>query len=81
MEDIEKNIADSEWEINDIKNRVSDKAYAKVTMLNIEISDNKMDLVTGNYAPINYEQMLLVLESNKKELKIWQYIAELIENK
>ena len=40
-----------------------------------------MDLVTGNYAPINYEQMLLVLESNKKELKIWQYIAELIENK
>tara|TARA_R110000803_G_scaffold60906_4_gene120471 strand:- start:306 stop:539 length:234 start_codon:yes stop_codon:yes gene_type:complete len=63
----------------DIKERATSKAFAKIAMLAIEISDNKMDIVTGDYGPINYEQMILILESNKIELKVWEYITELIE--
>ena len=68
------------WTIADIKNRAIDKAYAKVTMLGMEISSNKTDIKTKNYGPLNLEQMLLILEGNKKELQVWEYIAELIEN-
>ena len=69
------------WTIADIKNRAMDKAYAKVTMLGMEISSNKTDIKTKSYGPLNLEQMLLILEGNKKELQVWEYIAELIENK
>ena len=69
------------WTIADIKNRAMDKAYAKVTMLSMEISSNKTDIKTKSYGPLNLEQMLLILEGNKKELQVWEYIAELIENK
>ena len=68
------------WTIADIKNRAMDKAYAKVTMLGMEISSNKTDIKTKSYGPLNLEQMLLILEDNKKELQVWEYIAELIEN-
>jgi hypothetical protein len=68
------------WTIADIKNRAMDKAYAKVTMLGMEISSNKTDIKTKSYGPLNLEQMLLILEGNKKELQVWEYIAELIEN-
>jgi len=68
------------WTIADIKNRAMDKAYAKVTMLGMEISSNKTDIKTKSYGPLNLEQMLLILKGNKKELQVWEYIAELIEN-
>lgn len=68
------------WTIADIKNRAIDKAYAKVTMLGMEISSNKTDIKTKSYGPLNLEQMLLILEGNKKELQVWEYIAEIIEN-
>jgi hypothetical protein len=58
------------------------KAFAKVTMLGIEIDNNKVDLANGLYGgDITLEQFMLIVEGTKKELKIWEYIAELIENK
>lgn len=64
----------------DIQQRASDKAFSKISMLTFEISDNKTELITGNYGgDMTYDEMVMILEGNKKELKVWEYIAELIE--
>lgn len=64
----------------DIHNRASDKAFAKLSMLTFEITDNKTSLMTGNYGgDITEDEMRMILDSNKVELKVWNYIAELIE--
>ncbi len=53
------------------------KAFAKVTMLGIEIDNNKVELANGIYGgDISLEQFMLIVEGNKKELKIWEYITE-----
>lgn len=64
----------------DLQQRASDKAFAKISMLTFEVNDNKGELKSGNYGgDISYEEMVMIYEGNKKELKVWQYIAELIE--
>jgi hypothetical protein len=64
----------------DIHNRASDKAFAKMSMLTFEITDNKTSLMTGNYGgDITEDEMRMILDGNKVELKVWNYIAELIE--
>tara|TARA_R110002049_G_scaffold163036_2_gene328827 strand:+ start:1987 stop:2205 length:219 start_codon:yes stop_codon:yes gene_type:complete len=64
----------------DIHNRASDKAFAKMSMLTFEITDNKTSLITGNYGgDITEDEMRMILDGNKVELKVWNYIAELIE--
>ena len=63
-----------------IHNRASDKAFAKISMLNFQIRRDVVDLEFGFYGgDISREQFVLVAEGNKTELKVWQYIAELIE--
>ena len=63
-----------------IHNRASDKAFAKISMLNFQIRRDVVDLECGFYGgDISREQFMLVAEGNKTELKVWQYIAELIE--
>lgn len=62
-----------------IHTRASDKAFAKIVMLGLEIDSNKLDLKSGTYGGITYEEAVKILECNKTELKVWQYIAELIE--
>ena len=63
----------------ELKQRASDKAFAKMSMLLITIEQNKEDIRTGNYGGITSHEMDIVLNSNKTELKVWQYIAKLIE--
>ena len=66
--------------INAIHQRASNKAFAKVEMCQIIIKQDEHNLKTGNYgADITLEQAILIAEGNKTELKVWQYIAELIE--
>jgi hypothetical protein len=72
-------LIDEEWDLADIRSRASNKAFAKVAMLEAEIYRNKIEIATENYGPLEPEQMALILAGNKIELKIWQYIAELIE--
>ena len=63
-----------------IHNRASDKAFAKISMLNFQIQTDERNLAIGSYGgDISREQFVLVAEGNKTELKVWQYIAELIE--
>jgi hypothetical protein len=64
----------------DIHNRASDKAFAKISMLNFQIRRDVVDLECGFYGgDISREEFVLVAEGNKTELKVWNYIAELIE--
>lgn len=62
-----------------IHERASDKAYARIIMAHNEVENNKTELKSGSYGGITEEEMIMVLESNKIELKIWQYIAKIIE--
>jgi len=63
----------------ELKQRASDKAFAKITTLGFEIQDLKRDLKSGNIGPITIEEMELLITGTEKELKIWNYIAKLIE--
>ena len=63
-----------------IHNRASDKAFAKISMLNFQIRRDVVDLECGFYGgDISREQFILIAEGNKTELKTWNYIATLIE--
>ena len=63
----------------ELQQRASDKAFAKMSMLLITIEQNKEDIRTGNYGGVTSHEMDIVLNSNKIELKVWQYITKLIE--
>ena len=68
-----------EWALADIKNRASNKAFAKVTILKLDIEDYKRSLKDGTYGGITYEEAVQVLDGYKIELEVWNYITELIE--
>ena len=63
----------------DLQQRASDKAFARMSMLLITIEQNKEDIRAGNYGGVTSTEMDIVLNSNKIELKVWQYITKLIE--
>ena len=67
------------WTLADIKNRASSKAFAKQTILKLDIEDYKRSLKQGTYGGITYEEAEQVLDSYKTELQVWNYITELIE--
>ena len=63
-----------------IHQRASDKAFAKIGVLGFMIQADERNLATGSYGgDISLDQFMLIVEGNKTELKVWQYIAELIE--
>jgi len=68
-----------ELTLADIKNRASNKAFAKVTILTLDIETYEEDLRTGNIGGVTYEEFEQVLEGYKKQLQVWNYITELIE--
>ena len=63
----------------EIVERASDKAFARLTMLDIELSTYKQDLLAGFYGCITRRELVLLMEGTKKEIKIWNYITKLIE--
>lgn len=63
----------------ELQQRARDKAFAKMTMLLIDIEQNKEDIRSKNYGGVTLDEMNIVLNSNKIELKVWQYITKLIE--
>ena len=68
-----------EWTLADIKNRASNKAFAKVTILSLDIEMYKEDLKTGNIGNVTYDEFKQIITGYEKELQIWNYITELIE--
>ena len=64
----------------EVRDRASDKAFAKIEMLRFQIRRDAVDLDCGYYGgDISREQFILITEGNKTELKTWNYIATLIE--
>ena len=68
-----------EWTLADIKNRASNKAFAKVTILTLDIETYEEDLRTGNIGGVTYEEFEQVVKGYETELQVWNYITELIE--
>jgi hypothetical protein len=65
---------------NAIHDRAVCKAFAKIEMLSIQKRRDEYDLKLSDYGgDISLDQFMLIVEGNKTELKVWQYIAELIE--
>ena len=62
-----------------IHNQAIDKAFAKITILGFDIERLKKDIRTNNTGGISEDELIQVLDGTKKELTIWQYIAESIE--
>ena len=63
-----------------IHQRASNKAFAKIEMLGFLIQTDERNLAIGSYGgDISLSDFMLIVEGNKTELKVWQYIAELIE--
>ena len=63
----------------ELQQRASDKAFARMSMLLITIEQNKQDIRTKSYGGVTSREMDIVLNSNKTELKVWEYITKLIE--
>jgi hypothetical protein len=63
----------------ELQQRASDKAFAKMSMLLITIEQNKQDIRAKSYGGVTLDEMELVLKCNKIELKVWEYITKLIE--
>ena len=63
----------------ELQQRASDKAFATLSMLYITIEQNKEDIRTKSYGGVTLHEMNIVLNSNKTELKVWEYITKLIE--
>ena len=65
---------------SEIRDRASDKAFANVTSCEIDIRNIKEELKHGSYYPfLTAEQNQGILDRMNRELKIWNYIAKLIE--
>tara|TARA_R110001592_G_scaffold242518_1_gene503134 strand:+ start:420 stop:641 length:222 start_codon:yes stop_codon:yes gene_type:complete len=63
----------------EISQRASRKAFAKITMLKIEIDKLKDDLKNGLTGGITIEELRSVYRGTKVELQVWNYIAKTIE--
>jgi|13_taG_2_1085334.scaffolds.fasta_scaffold478604_1 hypothetical protein len=63
----------------ELQNRASDKAFAKITMLNIEAKQLDDDIKTDNTQGITMRELEILYDSTITELKVWRYIAEIIE--
>ena len=63
----------------EIINKATNKAFSKVHFRKIEIDDYKNAIHTGLHGGVTEAETRICLEATKKELKVWNYIAQLIE--
>lgn len=59
--------------------RASNKAFSKLQMYKIDISRVKNDMKSGNIGHLTIDQTECLLRSYETQLKVWQFISELIE--
>jgi hypothetical protein len=64
----------------DIKERASDKAFAKLLQVSGNIYSLSRDISLGRYGGVSKEEMEICLKSEKIERTVWEYITFLIEN-
>ena len=61
------------------KERASNKIYARLSMLDIDLAEFKRDLKSGCYGGITREEVILMITGTEKEILTWNYISSLIE--
>jgi len=66
--------------IEQIKQRAADKSFAKVHFRKIEIDNYNEDIRSGLHGGVTETETKICLEATKKELMVWNYINQLIEN-
>ena len=63
----------------ELQQRASDKAFAQVNQCTISVRRTKKELKLGVLGGLTEDQLLMVLNSEETELKVWNFISELIE--
>ena len=63
----------------ELQERASNKAFAKITMLNSDIDKLKSDIKNEMYGNLDREQMNLLYTATLREREVWNHIAETIE--
>ena len=63
----------------ELQDRASNKAFAKISMLKIEIDQLSYDIKHKLTGSITMNELELLLSGTEKELQVWQYITESIE--
>jgi hypothetical protein len=63
----------------ELQERASNKAFAKITMLNFDIDKLKSDIKNEMYGGLDREQMNLLYTATLCEREVWNYIAKTIE--
>ena len=64
----------------DIKERASNKAFAKLLQVSGNIYSLSKDINLGRFGGVSKEEMEVCLQSEQIEQKVWEYITFLIEN-
>jgi hypothetical protein len=63
----------------ELRELASNKAFAKITILNFDIDKLKSDIKNGLYGGLDREQMEMLYTGALRERKVWDYIAKIIE--
>ena len=65
---------------SEARQRAQNKAFAKISFIELENRTYKRDIKAGGDGRLSVELLQRCLNSNEKELLTWKYIAKLIEN-
>ena len=73
------NVTWCEWTKSEARQRAQNKAFAKISFIELENRTYKRDIKAGGDGRLSVELLQRCLNSNEKELLTWKYIAKLIE--
>ena len=68
-----------EWTKSEARQRAQNKAFAKISFIELENRTYKRDIKAGGDGRLSVDLLKTCLRSNERELLTWQYIAKLIE--
>jgi len=63
----------------ELQERASNKAFAKITMLDFDIDKLKSDIKNELYGCLDREQMYSLYTATLREREVWNHIATIIE--
>lgn len=66
-------------QIEEIKQRASDKAFSKLMSLDFQIQSLRQDIENNRTGGVTLEDLIGVLDREERDKEIWDYITTLIE--
>ena len=73
------NVTWCEWTKSEARQRAQNKAFAKISFIELENRTYKRDIKAGGDGRLSVDLLQRCLNSNEKELLTWKYIAKLID--